>query len=295
MPASSANLGPGFDTLGLALSLYLRCTLRKSNQGLQIQVSGCDSSEISLNRSNLIFRAFSRLASKETQEAVKLEIVNAVPLGKGLGSSAAAILAGLALANEWEGLNRSKEQLIQMATEMEGHPDNVAAAARGGLVVSCQAEDGAVISVNSPISQKLEVVLVVPQCRLATEAARAALPESYSRPHAIFNVQRVALLLAALREGRADLFTEAMQDRLHQPYRASLIPGFADILKLRNIPGLLGLALSGAGPSVVAFCDGRGAAEAGEAIAACFREHKVAAEIHRLQVDTQGLVVEKAS
>ena len=295
MPASSANLGPGFDTLGLALSLYLRCTLRKSNQGLQIQVSGCDSSEISLNRSNLIFRAFSRLASKETQEAVKLEIVNEVPLGKGLGSSAAAILAGLALANEWEGLNRSKEQLIQMATEMEGHPDNVAAAARGGLVVSCQAEDGAVISVNSPISQKLEVVLVVPQCRLSTEAARAALPESYSRPHAIFNVQRVALLLAALREGRADLFAEAMQDRLHQPYRASLIPGFADILKLRNIPGLLGLALSGAGPSVVAFCDGPGAAGAGEAIAACFREHKVAAEIHRLQVDTQGLVVEKAS
>lgn len=295
VPASSANLGPGFDTLGLALSLYLRCTLRKSSQGLQIQVSGSDSSEIPRNRSNLVFRAFSRLASKETQEAVKLEIVNEVPLGKGLGSSAAAILAGLALANEWEGLHQSKEQLIQMATEMEGHPDNVAAAARGGLVVSCQAEDGVVLSVNSPFSQKVEVVLVVPQCRLSTEAARAALPESYSRPHAIFNVQRVALLLAALREGRADLFAEALQDRLHQPYRASLIPGFADILKLRNIPGLLGLALSGAGPSVVAFCDGRATAEAGEAIAACFREHKVAAEIHRLQVDPQGLVVEKAS
>ncbi len=162
-------------------------------------------------------------------------------------------------------------------------------------MISSQAEDGTVISVNSPISRKLEVVLVVPQCQLSTEAARAALPESYSRPHAIFNVQRVALLLAALREGKADLFAEAMQDRLHQPYRASLIPGFADILKLRNIPGLLGLALSGAGPSVVAFCDGTAAAEAGEAIAACFREHKLAAEIHRLQVDPQGLVVEKAS
>ncbi len=294
VPASSANLGPGFDTLGLALSLYLRCTLRKSKRKFKLQVSGTDNSQIPRDQSNLVFQAFSRLAGAKSRESVELEIVNEIPLGRGLGSSAAAILAGLALANECEGLNQSTEQLIQLATEMEGHPDNVAAAARGGLVVSCQAENGRVLSVNSEFSEQLEVVLVVPQCRLSTEAARAALPGEYSRSQAIFNLQRVALLLAAFREAKASLFAEALQDRLHQPYRASLIPGFADILRLRNIPGLLGLALSGAGPSVVLFCDGQ-AAEAGEAVAGCFRKRQVAAEVHRLWVDSQGLAVEKES
>ncbi len=295
VPASSANLGPGFDALALALGLYLRCTLRRSEQGLTIEASGTDSAAIPRDDSNLIFRAFCRLASAESREQVALEIENEIPLGRGLGSSAAAILAGLALANEWEGLSHSKEQLIEMASEMEGHPDNVAAAARGGLVISCQAEDGAVISVismQSPISPAIAVVLVVPNFQLSTEAARAALPQQYSRRDAVFNVQRVALLLAALREGNTKVLAEAMQDRLHQPYRALLVPGFQEVLRLRNVPGLLGVALSGAGPSVVAFCNDQ-PAEVGEAIAACFRRHQVTAEVRRLAVDSEGLVVER--
>src|SRR5258706_10795578 len=162
VPASSANLGPGFDAVALALGLYLKCTVRASAKGLKITASGADSAEIPCDSSNLIFRAFCRLAGEESHQNVELEIENEVPLGKGLGSSAAAILAGLALGNEWEGLNHSRESLIQMATQMEGHPDNVAAAARGGLVVSCQAQDGSVISIDGEFPASVTVVVVVP-------------------------------------------------------------------------------------------------------------------------------------
>lgn len=292
VPASSANLGPGFDALALALGLHLRCTLRRSEDGLRVRASGADTAEIPSDKSNLILKAFCRWAGEESLEHVNLEIENEIPLGRGLGSSAAAIVAGLALANEWAGLRQSRERLIQAASEMEGHPDNVSAAVRGGLVVSCQAADGGVISVNSPFHAALEVVLVIPECRLSTEAARAVLPEKYSRRDAVFNVQRVALLLSAFREGCSGLFSEAMRDCLHQPYRAPLVPGFDEALKLSNVPGLLGVALSGAGPSVVAFCHGR-AGEIGEIIAGCFRKHGVAAEARLLPVDQDGLVVEK--
>lgn len=295
VPASSANLGPGFDVLAVALGLHLRCTLRRAGMGLQITASGRDSAEIPCDESNLIWRAFLRLTGGRPKEGLHLEIANEIPLGRGLGSSAAAIVAGLALANEWAGLGKSKDQIVEEATEMEGHPDNVAAAVQGGFVASCIAADGGVLSTHIPFRETLQAVLVVPQFQLSTEAAREVLPTGYSRADAVFNLQRLALLLEALRQGRGDLLREAMRDRLHQPYRAPLVPGFADILEMGNsgsVPGLLGVALSGAGPSVVAFCDSR-AAEAGEAIVQCFRRHGVEAEARPLPIDREGLVTEK--
>lgn len=292
VPASSANLGAGFDALALALGLYLRCTLRPSARGLQIRASGTDASEIPRDESNLIWKTFTRLARERTEEGLELEIANEIPLGKGLGSSAAAILAGLALANEWVGANRSREALVEIATGLEGHSDNVAAASLGGLVVSCQADDGRVLAVRCPFDPKIEVVLVIPEFQLATEAARAALPMQYARRDAVFNVQRAALLLAALQAGRSELLAEAMRDRLHQPYRTPLVPGFAEVLKLENVPGLLGAALSGAGPSVVAFCQGN-AAEVGKAVGDCFRRRGIGAQVLPLPMDQDGLVVEK--
>jgi homoserine kinase len=137
VPASSANLGPGFDALGLALGLHLECTLRSSAAGLKVTSSGVDCAEIPADSSNLILRTFSRWAGPEAAASLELDIHNEIPLGRGLGSSAAAIVAGLALANAYAGLHRSREELIQAATEVEGHPDNVAAAICGGLVVSC--------------------------------------------------------------------------------------------------------------------------------------------------------------
>lgn len=292
VPASSANLGPGFDTLALALGLYLECTLRPSDQGFAVRITGADRTAIPPDETNLTWRAFRRLTRRKTPRAAELEIANEIPVGKGLGSSAAAIVAGLALADEWLGLKKSREEIVQLAAELEGHPDNVAAAVWGGFVVSCQAEDKRVLSVKARLDAEMEIVLVVPEFSLSTAAARKALPEKYSREDAVFNVQRVALLLAALSDGRAELFREAMRDRLHQPYRAPLIPGLEEILKLRDVPGLLGVALSGAGPSVLAFCSGH-TDKVGTAIVACFRAKKIEARARRLPIDTAGFVVER--
>jgi homoserine kinase len=292
VPASSANLGPGFDTLALALGLYLECKLRASETGLLVRVSEEDAFGIPPDETNLTWRAFLRLAGAKAPGGLTLEIANDIPVGKGLGSSAAAIVAGLALANEWLQLGKSREELVQLATDIEGHPDNVAAAVWGGLVASCQSDDGRVLAVKQRLPATVEVVLAIPDFSLSTSAARAALPAQYSRKDAVFNVQRAALLVAALSEGRPDLVREAMRDRLHQPYRAPLIPGLEDILRLRDVPGLLGVALSGAGPSVVAFCSGH-AEEVGAALVACFRAKNVSARARLLRVDSDGVIVER--
>jgi len=293
VPASTANLGPGFDVLGMALGLHLRCTLTESTDGFHIVASGTDADTITKDETNLIWRAFSRLAGGKENHNFQLEIDNHIPIGKGLGSSAAATVAGLALANEWHNFGHGKEKLVRIATEMEGHPDNVAAAARGGLVMSCQTDDGDVISLNIETQGVLEIALVVPQFKLSTEKARAALPASYSRKDAVFNLQRLALLLASLRDGHHELLAEAMRDRMHQPFRAALIPGFAEMLKLKGIPGMHGIALSGAGPSVLALCS-KNTVSAGEAISSIFRKHGIESKLYNLPVDSHGLVVEWA-
>src|SRR5690349_11984563 len=170
VPASSANLGAGFDALALALALYLRCTLRPSSGGLKISASGTDAAEIPRDESNLVWKTFARLAGEKAGKDFELEIVNEIPIGGGLGSSAAAIVAGLALANAWSGSNRPKQRIIEIATGLEGHPDNVAAASLGGLVVSCQAEDGRILAVQTPMSSDVKVLVVVPEFQLSTEA-----------------------------------------------------------------------------------------------------------------------------
>jgi len=303
-PASSANLGPGFDTLALALGLYLECTLRPSGKGLSVRVAGTERSGIPPDENCLTWRAFLRLTGGKAPSGAELEIANDIPVGKGLGSSAAAIVAGLALANEWANLGKSREELVQAATEIEGHPDNVAAAVLGGFVVNCQTSDGSasgsedgseggrVVSVKQKLGAPMEIVVVVPDFQLSTSAARAALPAQYSRKDAIFNVQRAALLVAALAQGRTDLIREAMRDRLHQPYRAPLIPGLQDALELRGVPGLLGVALSGAGPSVLAFCSGH-TEEVGAAIASCFQAKHIQSRTRVLPVEEKGVVAER--
>ena len=291
VPASSANLGPGFDALALALGLYLRCTLRPSAGGLRITASGTDAAAIPQDESNLVWRTFLKLVGEGAGNNFQLEIANEIPLGRGLGSSAAAIMAGLALADSWSRSERGKQRLIEIATELEGHPDNVAAAALGGLVVSCQ-DDGRVVAAKSGFPADWRVVLVVPDFQLATEAARAALPSQYARRDAVFNVQRVALLLAAVQNACPEVLGEAMRDRLHQPYRAPLIPGLAEVLSLENVPGMFGVALSGAGPSVVALCTPAAEATVGKRIVDCFGAKGIRAEAMPLQVDHNGVTVE---
>jgi len=253
VPASSANLGPGFDALGLALGIYLECRFRTSGQ-LSIQVEGRDAADISTGEDNLIWQTALAVARdmRMTMPPIELQIRNEIPIGKGLGSSAAALTAGVVIADHVLGLRWKPLRILDEAARLEGHPDNVAACVLGSVVASAIDSGGVARTVRLNMPAGFGVGVVVPDFTLPTSQARALLPDCYPRAEAIFNVQRAALLVAALATGTASAFPAALEDKFHQPYRAALVPGLDDILKLRA-PGLLGCALSGAGPSILVF------------------------------------------
>lgn len=253
VPASSANLGPGFDALGLALGIYLECRFRTSGQ-LTIQVEGRDAADISTGEDNLIWQTALAVARdmRMTMPPIELQIRNEIPIGKGLGSSAAALTAGVVIADHVLGLRWKPLRILDEAARLEGHPDNVAACVLGSVVASAIDSGGVARTVRLNMPAGFGVGVVVPDFTLPTSQARALLPDCYPRAEAIFNVQRAALLVAALATGTASAFPAALEDKFHQPYRAALVPGLDDILKLRA-PGLLGCALSGAGPSILVF------------------------------------------
>lgn len=253
VPASSANLGPGFDALGLALDIYLECRFRPA-RALAIRARGRDAALISPGEDNLIWQTALQVAADTAQSMppIELEIDNDIPIGKGLGSSAAALTAGVVIANEVLDLGWDAERVLHEAAHIEGHPDNVAACALGSMVASAIDSDGIARAVRMEIHPHYGVAVVTPDFVLPTSEARRVLPASYSREDTIFNVQRSALLIAALTRGVTDAFPAALEDRLHQPYRYALVPGLEEIVGLRA-PGLLGCALSGAGPSILVF------------------------------------------
>lgn len=253
VPASSANLGPGFDALGLALNLHLTCRFRPAGS-LSIKVCGQDAGSIPTTAENLIWQTALRVAADTAMEMppIELELANDIPIAKGLGSSAAALTAGVVIASEILELGWDADRILHEAAWIEGHPDNVAACVLGGIVASAIDSEGIARAVRMEIHSSYGVAVVVPDFLLPTVEARRVLPQSYSRQDTIFNVQRSALLLAALTRGVSDAFPAALEDRLHQPYRYSLVPGLEAITRLRA-PGLLGCALSGAGPSILVF------------------------------------------
>lgn len=253
VPASSANLGPGFDALGLALNIPLECRFRRSDE-LSIQALGRDAELISTGEDNLIWQTALAVAQDTggTLPPVELVIDNNIPIGKGLGSSAAALTAGVVMADELLGLNWKPLRILDEAARIEGHPDNVSACVLGSIVASALDSAGVARAVRLELPKPFGIAVVVPDFILPTAEARAVLPDSYTRQDAVFNVQRSALLIAALATGSVHAFPMALEDRLHQPYRLKLVPGLEEILKLRA-PGLLGCALSGAGPAVLVF------------------------------------------
>jgi homoserine kinase len=287
VPASSANLGPGFDALGLALGIYLDCRFRASD-ALSITVSGRDSGCISTAQDNLIWQtALSVAADVRLQmPPVELSIGNQIPIGKGLGSSAAALTAGVVIADRLLGLGWRPLRILDEAARLEGHPDNVAACVLGSIVASAIDSGGAVRAVKLELPPRFGIALVVPDFVLPTSEARAVLPNEYSKEDAVFNVQRAALLIAALAAGATAAFPAALEDRFHQPYRVPLVPGLADILKLRA-PGLLGCALSGAGPSILAFYE-RGYEEVCDLVRQIFQLHGHRAEVLLTHIADHG-------
>ncbi len=256
LPATSANLGPGFDAVGLALSMRLTIEARVA-AGFQIEASGRDATLCGALEHNLILDTYrdvlQRAGSRELPLHLKLH--NEIPLGMGCGSSAAALLAGVALADHFGGLELGDKAIVTEASRREGHPDNVAACWYGGFTVSAQDGDAVRIASFSVDERTAawEMLLVVQATSLATQKARALLPESYSKADATFNVQRASLLVAAFAQGRLDLLRTAMQDRMHQPYRAESCPLLKTLLPLMDEREIAGVALSGAGPSVLVF------------------------------------------
>jgi len=287
VPASSANLGPGFDALGLALEIYLTCRFRRAEQ-LSIRALGRDAESIPTTAENLIWQTALAVAADTGSELppVELEIDNDIPLGKGLGSSAAALTAGVVMADRLLGLRWKPLRILDEAARIEGHPDNVAACVLGSIVASAIDGGGVARAVRLELPRRYGIAIVVPDFILPTVQARAVLPASYSRQDAVFNVQRSALLIAALATGTTSAFPAALQDRFHQPYRAPLVPGLEEILRLRA-PGLLGSVLSGAGPSILVFYE-RGYESVTDLIRQIFAHHGHAAEVLMAAIANHG-------
>jgi homoserine kinase len=253
VPGSSANLGPGFDSLAIALQVYLECKFSVSNR-LSIRVTGRDAHLIPPTEENLIWKTALAVAARchLALPPISLTISNDIPLGKGLGSSAAALTAGVIIAERLLELRWKPARILDEAARLEGHPDNVAACVLGSIVASGVEPGGLTRAIRLQMPEQFDVAVVVPDFAVPTKEARAVLPDCYSQADVVFNVQRTALLIAALATGDASVFPMALDDRLHQPFRQQLVPGLTEILRLRK-PGLLGCTLSGAGPSVLVF------------------------------------------
>lgn len=294
VPATTANLGPGFDVMGMALSLYNRFEVQLLESGYEVETAGGEADLMPRGADNLVVQAAEATWKAAGMDATgwKVRLWPEIPLGGGLGSSATAIVAGVIAANELAGRVLSRQAMLRLATELEGHPDNVAPALLGGLTIVVNTEDGDVCWERVDV-QGVDVVVAVPDEPLSTGRSRMALPDTVSHEDAVYNVGRAALLATALGTRNYEAVAVALDDRLHQPYRAQLVPGFADVVTAAAREGALGAFLSGAGPSIAAFVRrGMDAQPVGIAMTAAFREVGIGAHWLVLQPDTDGAVIE---
>lgn len=285
LPATSANLGPGFDALGLAMDFALHIDAREAT-AFTIHATGRNAAQCGDVDDSLVLQTYKSVLAGQGIDPVPLhlDVRNEIPLGMGCGSSAAALVAGVALASHFGGLGWTRVQILTEASFREGHPDNVAACVLGGLTVSSMhmTESGpAGVDALSIDPVRWPLLLVMPGAALSTKQARAMLPETYSKADAVANVQSVAMLTAAFALGRGDLLARAMRDRLHQPYRSVACPLLPRLLPLAGTAGVLGVALSGAGPSVLLVLqDAEARASATAAVkAALLDPEPIAAEV----------------
>ncbi len=288
VPATSANLGPGFDCLGLALNLYNHFTFTAvSEPTLQITASGTDAHKVAADETNLVYQCAQVVFEKagKRPSGLIIEQKNNIPVGSGLGSSSTAVLAGMLGANELLERPFTQAQILQFATDKEGHPDNVAPALCGGLILGVMHEHG--LHIEQFTIPPMQVVVVLPDFHLLTSEARAALPRQLTMQDAIFNASRTPLVIHALQTAAYDKLAIAMQDRLHQPYRIPLIPGMSEAFAAAKAAGASAVALSGAGPSLIAFAaDGHD--EIAGAITAVFTKAGLPSRTWVLDIATTG-------
>lgn len=287
VPATSANLGSGFDSLGIALNLYNQVWMEESDT---IDISSKDDIKIPTDESNLIFQTAKQVYEKCGKELPGLKIVqlNNIPMARGLGSSSACVVAGILGANRLLGNPLSQQELIDMAAKIEGHPDNTTPAIEGGLAASA-IEAGKVYSVSVPVSDKINFAVFIPPFELKTEKARSVLPSEYSRSDAVYNLSRSALMAASLFSGKLENLRVAVQDKIHQPYRANLIDNLDDVFRLSYELGSLGTYVSGAGPTIISMIDAANAGVFSKYAASHLEEKNITGwQIKVLNTDSDG-------
>lgn len=293
VPATTANLGPGFDLMGMAVDLYNEVFLKETDGGLHITVEGEGAETIPLDESNLVYQVAHRLFREVgyTPRGLSFHLKNDIPVTRGLGSSSAAVVGGLAAANRLCGDPLSLLELLAIAADIEGHPDNVAPALFGGIVLTTEAK-GRLHTVRLDPPPGLAMVAAIPEFELPTALSREVLPSLVPRQDAIFNAAHVALMTAALMRGDLEQFSAALADRLHQPYRSPLIPGMPDVIAAADRAGALGTVLSGAGPTMIAFTEGP-CLRVGQEMQRAFAAHGVDSVVRVLLPDREGIAYQQ--
>ncbi|MEG4506567.1 homoserine kinase [Microcoleus sp. F6_B4] len=298
VPATTANLGPGFDCIGAALSLYNRLQFSRlepsATEKLKITVTGKEAAKVKTDESNLAYQAFLKLYDRLSQSPppVAIHIDMQVPLARGLGSSATAIVGGLVGANELAGAPLSQVEVMQLAIELEGHPDNVVPALLGGCrLAASNPPSGSWEICDIPWHPNIVPVVAIPDFELSTAEARRVLPADYSKADAIFNAAHLGLLLRALETGNENWLRCALQDKIHQPYRQSLIKGYEAVQQAALNAGACGMVISGAGPTLLALTDATNAGAVVREMAAAWMEFGVKADVRAIDLDTQGAQV----
>lgn len=304
VPATVANIGPGFDCFGLALPLYNTITIEETvlpGTGIEINVLAAEdvTDELSLehipmDENSIVYKAIELLYNSigQSPSELKITIHSEIPIAKGLGSSASVIVGGLIAANELLGKPADKAALLSIATEVEGHPDNVTPAIVGGITLSSTEDDGSIIYRNLPWPEDWVLTVCVPEYELATEISRSVLPKDVPLTDAVYNAQRTAMFIQAINNNDTELMKLALKDKLHQPYRMKLVPGFEKIQQnLRHEESVLGVVLSGAGPSVLVVSLKNNLDKVKAIIKDSLDELSINAQLYTLPLDKEGAKV----
>lgn len=295
VPASTSNLGPGFDTLGLALNLATTVTAELA-ETTEITISGEGAALLSRGPDNLVLRRMKELAQicGAALPPLRLHIDNGMPLERGLGASGAASLGGLLAANAIVGAPLDRAAILDLACRLEGHPDNVTPSLLGGCTVSAVA-DGHVTALHVPFPGELVCALCIPDVRMPTHAARQVMPPTYSRADVVFNVSRAALLVTALATRNLDTLRVAVQDHVHQPYRSTIFPALMPLIEAAHTAGAFGAFLSGAGSTIAALTTHENAPNVAQAMTAAATSYSLDCRTLIATIDDMGATVEENS
>ena len=304
VPATIANIGPGFDSLGLAVPIYNTITIEETvlpGTGVEINVLASEDltdefslEHIQMDETSIIYKAVELLYNSigQTPSELKITIHSEIPIAKGLGSSASVIVGGLIAANELLGHPADEAALLSIATEVEGHPDNITPAIVGGIVISSSEDDGSIIYRKLSWPEDWVLTVVIPDYELATEISRSVLPKEIPMKDAVFNIQRMAMFTTALANKDAELMKLALKDKLHQPYRQKLVPGFDKISeKLKHEDSVMGCVLSGAGPSVLVISQKNGADKVRDIIKETWKDLDINVKVVTLPIEQNGAKV----